>query len=560
MNSQSQAIQFGVESFYSSNRNEAYKSRMLLWGFSLIGFAISALRANHNGMGIAGMAVVFLIFVGLVDYFLLRQFRPGQLVVKLSDEGIESPMLSGPNKKLQWSSIRGMSIQAIHEQPRLVFELSPDLCLQDRKRFLTRANPSQPSISLAGLDAAAQDKLAESIGQYLRSRDGLSGIDIQNPVREVREFMESIRVLAPTPWVTTFLVVTNVIVWIAMVAAGAKILASPIPMLYEWGANATSAVQDGQVWRLLSSMFLHGNVFHLVINMAALVSAGLIVERLYGHRLFSLIYFSSGIVGSALSLHFASQTTVAVGASGAIFGVTGALFVAIFQHRKNLPKSFSKQMIASLSFFITYSLVQSFTKDGIDTAAHIGGLVAGSALAFILPERLNMESFSKLRLRRGAVGALLTLLTTCGLVYFAPSAKVDLEQTIRGAATVAAGMNQFAAVMAALEQEEKDVAAGKISIRESDDRSRTVFAPKMAEALTTLRSGSLAPSDPRMPVYNATVHMAELMEESLAMKSIFKPGSEIPDPIDPARAAELKQEMLSVISSLRKVPNPGRTK
>ena len=336
------------------------------------------------------MVVSFLVLIGLVDYFLLRQFRPGQLVIQITDEGIESPMLSGPKKKLFWESIKGVSIQAIHDQPCLVFAFSPDLGLPDKKHFLTGFNPSRPNISLAGLDAQAQDQLAEAIGRHLRNRSDLSAVDITNPVREVREFMESLREIAPMPWATSFLVVANAIVWIAMVAAGANILGSPISMLYEWGANSTSAVQNGQAWRLLSSMFLHGNVFHLVINMAALVSAGLIVERIYGHRLYALIYFASGIVGSSLSLYFASQTTVAVGASGAIFGVTGALFVAIFQHRKRLPKSFSKQMITSLSFFITYSIIQSLTKTGIDTAAHIGGLVAGSALAFILPERLNI--------------------------------------------------------------------------------------------------------------------------------------------------------------------------
>jgi rhomboid protease GluP len=529
---------------------------MLLWGFSLIGFTVSALRAPHGGISIAVMATFFLVIVGLVDYFLLRQFRPGQLVVKLTEEGVESPMISGSTKKLPWISIKGISIQAIHDQSYLVFELSPDLGLPNKKHFLTGTNPSRPTISLAGLDAAAQDQLATSISQFLRDHDELAGIDIRNPVREAREFMESVRVLAPMPWVTSFLVVTNVIVWIAMVAAGAKILGSPIPMLYEWGANATSAVQEGQAWRLLSSVFLHGNVFHLVINMAALISAGLIVERIYGHRLFGLIYFGSGIVGSALSLHFASQTTVAVGASGAIFGVTGALFVAIFQHRKSLPKSFSKQIIASLSFFITYSLVQSFTKDGIDTAAHIGGLVAGSMLAFILPERLNMEAFSKLRFQRGVIGVLLTTLTAFGLVQLAPAAKVDVGRTIHGSATVAAGMNQFAAVMAALEQEEKDVAAGKISIRESDDRSRSIFAPRMAEMLKTLRAGYLAPSDPRLPVLNATIRMAELMEESLAMQSVFKLGSDVPEPSDPARAAELQKEMLVVMASLSKAKRP----
>jgi rhomboid protease GluP len=525
---------------------------MLLWGFALIGFTIAVLRAPHTGTSIVAMAVVFLAIIGMVDYFLLRQFRPGQLVVKLTDEGVESPMMSGPNKKLPWGSIRGVSIRPIHDQSCLVFQMSPDLGLPDKKHFLTRANPSRPTISLAGLDATAQDNLADSIGRHLLRRDNLLEIDIRNPVREVREFMESVRELAPMPWVMSFLFVANAIVWIAMLAAGAKILGSPIPMLYEWGANSTSAVQNGQLWRLVSSMFIHGNIFHLVINMAALVSAGLIVERIYGHRLFALIYFASGIVGSSLSLYFASQTNVAVGASGAIFGVTGALFVAIFQHRKRLPKSFSKQMITSLSFFITYSLVQSLTKDGIDTAAHIGGLVAGSALAFILPERLNMEAFQKLHLQRGAAGLVLALLATFGLVHFTPAAKVDIEQTIHGSAPVAAGMKQFADLMAALEQEEKDVAAGKISIKESDERSRTVFAPKMADVLKLLSSGYLPPSDPRLPILKATIRMGELMEESLAMQSVFQPGSDIPVPVDPVRAAEIKQEMLAVMAAMNK--------
>ena len=64
------------------------------------------------------------------------------------------------------------------------------------------------------------------------------------------------------------------------------------------------------------------------------------------------------------------------------------------------------------------------------------------------------------------------------------------------------------------------------------------------------------PSDTRLPVLNATIRMAELMEESLAMQSILKPGSDVPEPADPARAVELKQEMLAVMASLSKAKNP----
>ena len=183
MDSKSQVIQPGIESFFSSNRGEAYKSRMLLWGFALIGFTISMLRAPHTGTSVAAMVVSFLVLIGLVDYFLLRQFRPGQLVIQITDEGIESPMLSGPKKKLFWESIKGVSIQAIHDQPCLVFAFSPDLGLPDKKHFLTGFNPSRPNISLAGLDAQAQDQLAEAIGRHLRNRSDLSAVDITNPVR-----------------------------------------------------------------------------------------------------------------------------------------------------------------------------------------------------------------------------------------------------------------------------------------------------------------------------------------------------------------------------------------
>ena len=137
-----------------------------------------------------------------------------------------------------------------------------------------------------------------------------------------------------------------------------------------------------------------------------------------------------------------------------------------------------------------------------------------------------------------------------GLVNLPPAAKVDLEKAVHGSATVAAGMKQFAELMAGLDQEEKDVAAGKISIRDSDERSRSVFAPKMAEVLRTLRGGYLAPTDPRFPLLNATVRMAELMEESLAMKSVFTPGGDASEPANPTRAAELKRDMLAVMASL----------
>ena len=91
---------------------------------------------------------------------------------------------------------------------------------------------------------------------------------------------------------------------------------------------------------------------HLAMNMLGLVGAGIIVERIYGHRLFALIYLGSGLMGSALSFHFSAQHAGSVGAPGAVFGITGALFVGIFQHRQKLPNASSKHAISSIGIFI----------------------------------------------------------------------------------------------------------------------------------------------------------------------------------------------------------------
>lgn len=549
MSGEIQATQPEIDSFFSSSRSEAFKARVLLWSFAFIGLTISLLRTEGSTSALV-VAGVFILIIGLVDRYFLREFRPGQLVIKLTEHGIESPLLSGSLKKLEWKYIAGVSIVSRHDQPYLAFEVAPELGLLNRRNFITGSNSAKPTISLAGLDASAQDKLAESVARNIESRTSLSGVDLKNPVREARDFMTTVRALAPTPWVTAFLVVANTVVWIAMLAAGAKFLGSSVPVLFEWGANSASAVENGETWRIFTSMFLHGSVFHLLINMAALLSAGLIVERIYGHHLFALIYLASGIVGSALSLSFASQYSVAVGASGAVFGVTGALFVAIFQHRHRLPKSFSKHMITSLSFFITYSLVQGFTKGGIDGAGHIGGLLAGVSLACLLPERLADEQQSG-RTVRGGVALALTAVVTLLLVQFAPPAKIDMARAIQGSESATVGMKLFTEVMHELDQEEKDLAAGKISPQASDERSRTYFAPRMAEITKQLYDIYLPPDDPRLSVLKAVSRMSELMHESFAMESVSKPGERFPQPKDPERATFLKNEMQTVMAGLK---------
>jgi len=141
------------------------------------------------------------------------------------------------------------------------------------------------------------------------------------------------------------------------------------------------AVADGEYYRLFSVTLLHGSYIHLLFNMYALFIAGPIVEVLYGSRLFVLFYLLCAAAGSVAS--FVTSPESAVGASGAIFGLFGILLAASRAHHPALDRR-SRSLVGQLGTLIAINLVFGFVVPGIDNAAHVGGLVAGLWLGFLL--------------------------------------------------------------------------------------------------------------------------------------------------------------------------------
>jgi membrane associated rhomboid family serine protease len=142
------------------------------------------------------------------------------------------------------------------------------------------------------------------------------------------------------------------------------------------------AVADGELWRLWTVTLLHGSLIHLLFNMYALYISGPLVETLYGSRLFLLFYLLCGAAGSVASFVFGGNTP-AVGASGAIFGLFGLLLAASRAHHPVLDRR-SRSLVGQLGTLILINLVFGFVVPRIDNAAHIGGLVAGLWLGFLL--------------------------------------------------------------------------------------------------------------------------------------------------------------------------------
>lgn len=145
-----------------------------------------------------------------------------------------------------------------------------------------------------------------------------------------------------------------------------------INTLLKYGANNAYLTKSGEYYRLLSSMFIHIGLLHLLFNMYALYIIGPQVESFYGKFKYFLIYILSGVSGSILSITFSSNT-VSAGASGAIFGLMGALLYFGFFYRNYLGSVIKSQIVP----IIILNLVIGFSTSGIDNAAHIGGLIGG---------------------------------------------------------------------------------------------------------------------------------------------------------------------------------------
>lgn len=155
------------------------------------------------------------------------------------------------------------------------------------------------------------------------------------------------------------------------------------------GANYGPLVRQGQYWRLVTSMFLHGGFLHLLVNAWALFQLGPLFELLLGSRRLLLVYFLSGIGGSCASVLFNDHPSV--GASGAIFGLMGALIAFLLRRREILTPA-AKSLLGQLVMWAGINIVMGASVANIDNAAHLGGCAAGLALGLLLqPRRIEPE-------------------------------------------------------------------------------------------------------------------------------------------------------------------------
>ena len=166
-----------------------------------------------------------------------------------------------------------------------------------------------------------------------------------------------------------------------------------------------SKILNGEYYRLLSCIFMHGGIIHLLCNMYCLYVIGPQVESFFGKIKYIVIYLLSGIIGSLMSLSITNS--ISLGASGAIFGLLGSILYFGYHYRVYLSQAIKSQIMP----IIVLNLFLGFILNGVDNAAHIGGLIGGVLVSMMAGVKYKSSTMEKVN------GLILTIIFTLFLIY-----------------------------------------------------------------------------------------------------------------------------------------------
>lgn len=185
------------------------------------------------------------------------------------------------------------------------------------------------------------------------------------------------------PIITSILVALNIIIYCVIV-----LMEIYDKTIIDYGVFGP-AIRNGEYYRLLTGMFLHGGIIHLLFNCYALWVIGMQMETYMGKFKFLIIYLFSGIIGSLFSITFTNS--LSIGASGAIFGLLGSMLYFGYHYRVYLGNVLKSQIIP----LIIFNLTLGFILNGVDNFAHIGGLIGGTLITIALGIKYKSSNFEK---------------------------------------------------------------------------------------------------------------------------------------------------------------------
>lgn len=195
--------------------------------------------------------------------------------------------------------------------------------------------------------------------------------------KELSEYKDFLKLFVPNKefWAIPIIIDLNILVFLLMLISGVSIIQPQGNDLIAWGGNLRSLTTNGQWWRLLTSVFVHGGLMHIGYNLLSLFLIGVFLESYVGSKRFMIIYLICGIVASGVSLYW-HENTISVGASGAIFGMFGLVLALM------LINFIDKGLLKFVLIFIGINLLVGLS-GMIDMAAHLGGLITGFLIGLV---------------------------------------------------------------------------------------------------------------------------------------------------------------------------------
>lgn len=289
----------------------------------------------------------------------------------------------------------------------ILLNVSEDVSLDEDKNIA--------SIKLDEIDKITEDKNMLEIfpklaSKFIKDKAGLDLIvNVTNDINQktLRDNEAYAKIFEPKKIIVTpILILVCMILFVSMYIWGNG--SEDVGTLLKFGANSRYYIQQGEVWRLFTSMFLHIGIIHLICNMYALWIIGKQLENFLGKFKYLIVFMGSGIIGSLLSVVL--HASVSAGASGAIFGLMGSLLYFGYHYRLYLGSVLRTQVIP----VILLNLLIGFTLPGIDNFAHIGGLIGG----YLLTMALGVPGKSKLSDKVNGWIVLVILVAFLGYMLF----------------------------------------------------------------------------------------------------------------------------------------------
>ena len=298
------------------------------------------------------------------------------------------------------------SIQVVHlDMDAVEFEAKPHWGLRRRYQLRT-ASPSEAAQLAAELQRAMTPSLRASSAQ-------------------LQEFNRRLRAQTRHVWLTPSLVAVNGLVFLVMMLRLGRPGLLDVGQAIYWGSNYGPLTINGQWWRLLTALFVHGSWLHLLLNMWVLWNVGRLTERLYGPVLFLTLYLATGILSGLASIAW-DPTHSSIGASGAIFGILGAFLAYLSKPQTRVPAAVVRTYWVPTILFVIFNLVDGALTIGIDNAAHVGGLFCGFCLGWLLAQPL--DSARRLSIRQGFLAFVFTLV--CVALVLGQSIGIGSQLTI----------------------------------------------------------------------------------------------------------------------------------